>query len=196
MTYNINICDTISLYRFVDDIGYCRRYFKNILDNETTKFDKHLQIVDENKSSVDNIPLSDGYYLLKNNEYTDILVKCTNKVITSIDNYPKNHLVSSIIRNIIINGDKAYDNNIRGNSIVFLYYYHSLYAYRQKINIEGITERVIKLISDTISTMIAKEKTLYKNHQDIIDEFINIMQMRLNSERVVNTANTNFNIRF
>lgn len=165
---------------FISDI-YTRLYFKNLIG--TTARDIHQRELTTPMGSLSN----DHYWLhwteKSNTKNCPILYRTsTVKDVRStkdLDTYVKQHLVSSVIRNILLNN--SYSEMMRGNIAVFIFYYHAYYNSKEEYNLNELTEKVIIHLSNTITTMMNKELTTYRNYK--VNSLIKMMRTRLNIER-------------
>ena len=189
-----------NLYDYVDDMGYCRNHFRDIVDSDARKIHTiFLCGIDTATRNAKRCIESDGYWIWDNSKCVNFPIlfrhatKGRNSTIKPLDEYAKIHLVSSVIKNIFLDTTVT-NTRLKGNTAVYIYYYHALYNVYDTPTKESLTESVVFYLSSTIKTMIDKELTLYRDHVELISEFIDIMRIRLNMERTVDRAR-NINLR-
>ena len=190
----------IRLERLTSEIGHPRGHLLKHLNSPQQ--DYHIDLLGIGGKELSSIPnliksVPNGYYYVgqKIDEIDELLVKIsdTSKYVY-IDEYAKRHIVSSSIKNIITDKKDLSDlaeefdehqDTIRVNSIMYIYYYYCIFTtwIKEEHKTEKqIIEGVCTLLYDTISTLINKQNTLYKDVN--IDSYIDILQTRLKLERL------------
>jgi len=178
---------TQSLYDYVNEMGYCRNHFRSLVESQAREIHK-AQLGTCTNTIKNQTDIPNGYWVwwTPDSQEHPILVRKTTRGIKTLDEYAKTHLVSSVIKNIFLD-DSIDDNRLKGNTAVYIFYYHAMYNSYDTPDAAKLTESVTFYISSTIKTMIDKELTLYRDHLEIA-EFIDIMRIRLNMERTVDRA--------
>lgn len=170
-----------SLYLYIEENEYTRSEFENLNISEAKA--KHFSI------SNCNLKLDDGFYVWKPDSFLTndqpMLIKSSNENVNIVDRYHKNHLVNSVIKNLFLlpytptNGEAP--EYIKAIAAIHVFYYHTCYNSYKVLSLDEITEGVIFHLSKTITTMIDKEHTTYRDYP--VDAYISAMQIRLAMER-------------
>jgi len=173
-----------SLYEYIEENGYPRQEFE-VLNHAGAKT-VHASVT--TLTNTNKFP-GDGFYIWINPSHPryPFLVKVNKGKSKLIDTYHKNHLVNSVIKNIFLNpytpeNDES-EEIIKALSGIYVFYYHTFYNSYKVLTMDEITEGVIFHLSKSITTMIQKEHTTYREY-DNIDKYISTMQLRLSMERI------------
>lgn len=173
-----------TLYEFMDEIEYGKTHIQGLIGSGARA--THNFVLEDLVTTIDHHN-EDCYWVYEGirNRGCPIVFKTStvkgSRNTSAIDIYIKQHLISSVIRNILLDRSTSSVRE-RCNAAVFIYYYNIFYHTNREYTIEEITESVVIYLSDTIKVMIDKELTTYRdcpNMSNIIEE----MQMRLNLER-------------
>jgi len=151
------------------DILECKNKIADLIINN--------EIIDLCKLAVDN-----GYRVLvledKNILPLPFIFKYKGKEIKPIYNYFSKHIISSIIKSVLLDGDG--DIKVRiDRSVYLLYYYH----FFNKSNIKEIVHNVCIDIEVIISTLINKGLTTYKSYTTS-GMIVDLLREKLMSEKL------------
>lgn len=165
----------MKLLDYVKENGYPRGLFVSLNINEAINY--HETIVRSNP-----IETIDGVYL--STDVYPFVYKHTIKKhkVEIYDNYHKAYFLNSCIKNILLE-ENEYSLVVKCNTIIYLFYYYSIYCYQLK-TLDLITDNVIMYILQTIKILQDKADTLYRDYP--VRECIEQLRTSLQIEQLNN----------
>jgi hypothetical protein len=183
------------LIEWINDYGYPRKYFIDLIDTEARDFHSYRNY--SRVSDINNIikdkELVHTYYIVGDDNYP-FLVKINGiNNYKVLDRYPSRHFINSVIKNTLLDNSINKEEEISVFMMIYLCYYYAFYRANNDLTAVELTEQVIAYIGTVIDTLIEKQYTTYKTH-DNLPEIIDIVRIRLSFERM-NIRGRRFNLR-
>ena len=161
----IRLCD------YDEGINAARTYFKTRIDQSHSFIEKHNNAIEgydyvkshgyiKNYSVIN--PNIENYRVVILDDIDAFLIKVSNNKKGIINNnvtldvYAETHLISSVIKNILLLNIDKVNTLTQINMLKFIYYYYSFYR-KQLDNMLSLTQNVVYLLSGTIKVLIDKD---------------------------------------
>lgn len=165
----------MKLLDYVQNNGYPRGLFIALDFNEAIHY---------HENAISNpVKTQDGVFITE--EKYPFVYKVTVKKdkIETYDNYIKTYFLNSCIKNILLEPNE-YSLIVKCNTLVYLFYYYSIYGYKLK-TLDKVTDNVIMYILQTIKILQDKADTLYRDYpaRECIDQLRTSLQIeQLNND--------------
>ena len=186
--HNIIIIDT-----WIEEIGSPRKFFGDLIQRKLEVEQKHLDFGKENNNNESFAIaafISGAIFVLYNNNIP-IIFKSSKGILKLISKYERPHLINSLIKEIIDKSEINHSYVKNAQNIVIILYYWNFF---RKNNIDDLINSVIIDLEHIISTIISKEKTLYKNKNT--DPIISALQDRREALQLISEGTKQRTINF